>query len=287
MPDFTICDLCQTPGHLETASDINKIASNLRQFQDQKFTVWRCKNCHSLHSKESVDLEFYYRHYITLPNGYALACAYQNRLNCLIKQGLTPEKTLLDFGCNQGFFVNFLMQAGYEKVTGYDAYIPAFSDPRPLASQYDFVISYDVIEHIDSPKACLEKLVSCLKPGGVLVLGTPDASGITLSDRDRTSLHQPYHRHILSKQALLNLGNQYGLELIQYSNRSFYDTWIPGVNSRAIAYYIQKTGNLLDVVTEPPRFFTILTSPLLIFYVFLGYLFPPSNQMTIFFTKKS
>lgn len=285
MQHSTACNICQSPGCLDSSTEIAEISSNVRFFKNEKFTVWRCCNCQSLHSKEAIDLDFYYSHYVTLPNRFSLSLAYQNRLKFLQKHGLNPGKTLLDFGCNQGFFVNFLKQAGYQNATGYDPYISSFSDPSLLTEKYDFVVSYDVIEHAESPIDFFEELLGYLKPGGIMVLVTPDASVIELSDADLTSLHQPYHRHILSKQALLGLGEQHELHLAEYSNRSFYDTLIPGINLRAITYYIQKTGNLLDVVIEPIRFIAILTSPLLIFYIFLGYFFHASNQITAVFKK--
>lgn len=285
MQHFTICNVCQSPGSLDSSTEIAKISSNVRFFKHERFTVWRCSNCQSLHSKEAIDLDFYYKHYVTLPNGFALSIAYQNRLKLLQKHGFDLEKRLLDFGCNQGFFVDFLKQSGYQNATGYDPYISSVSDPRLLTEKYDFVVSYDVIEHAESPRDFFEELLGCLKPGGIMVLGTPDASATELSDADLTSLHQPYHRHILSKQALLSLGEQHELHLAEYSNRSFYDTLIPGINFRAITYYIQKTGNLFDVVVEPLRFLTIFTSPLLIFYIFLGYFFRISNQITAVFKK--
>jgi hypothetical protein len=64
MSDFQLCNVCQHPGTFDNTLDVKQIPSNLRKFKEQKFTVWRCSSCHSLHSKESVDLNYYYENYI-------------------------------------------------------------------------------------------------------------------------------------------------------------------------------------------------------------------------------
>lgn len=283
MLESITCNLCQFPGNFETATDIASISSNLRRFQDQKFTVWRCENCHSLHSKEAVDLNKYYEYYIKLPMNYFTHIAYGNRLKLLKQHGFSKQGSILDFGCGQGLFLSFLKKHGYKNVAGYDPYHVEFSNPETLNKKYDFVVAYDVIEHVENPKNCFYQLIKTLTQRGVLVIGTPDAEGIENSENSLTSLHQPYHRHILSKKVLLDLGRQYDLNVELILNRSFYDTFYPGVNWRALSYYIERTGGFLDTVSEPPKISTILVSPGLLFYALAGYFLPGSDCMTVVF----
>jgi 2-polyprenyl-3-methyl-5-hydroxy-6-metoxy-1,4-benzoquinol methylase len=287
MAEYKICNLCHSPGTFDTATDVVRVMSNLRRLQDQVFTVWRCSNCYSLHSKEEIDLNYYYRNYIKLPDNYFTYIAYQNRLNLLAKHGFTKEKSLLDFGCGQGLFITFLKKKGYENVAGYDPYLLDFSYSDTLNRKYDFIVSYDVIEHVENPKKCFQQLVEKLNRDGVLTIGTPNAEGIDNSRHDLTNLHQPYHRHILSKKALLNLGLKNKLKVERVLDRSFYDTPFPGVNWRAFKYYIKQTGGFLEIVEEAPKIFTILFSPKLLFYAFAGYFFSSPDCMTIVFRQYS
>ncbi|WP_429139232.1 class I SAM-dependent methyltransferase [Aeromonas allosaccharophila] len=76
----------------------------------------------------------------------------------------------LDFGCGPGpALVAMGREAGYQ-MAGYDKFFANF--PELLTRQYDFITSTEVIEHIAEPRAALEQLWACLKPGGVLVLQT-------------------------------------------------------------------------------------------------------------------
>ena len=287
MSDFQLCNVCQQPGTFDNALEVKQIPSNIRKFKDQKFTVWRCSSCRCLHSKELVDLNYYYENYVIGKEdlNYFFRCVYNNRLRLLRKCGLKKDSKLLDYGCNQGLFLSFLNQLGYENVFGYDPYVSKYSDQKVLSKKYDFITTYDVIEHVDEPRDFLTQLVSCLEKGGLLILGTPNADEIKLSDPGSPELHQPYHRHILSEKALINLASSQGLEVVEFSKRAYWDTLYPMLNTRLLWTYIYQTENVIDVLQEPLRLKMLLTSPLLIFYSFAGYFCRMPGSMTVVFRK--
>ena len=278
MADTTTCTLCNPAQPIERALEVRQIHSNVRKFEHETFTVWRCPQCHSLHSKEAVNLDEYYAHY-PLQNHRMDAvtrAAYQNRLQSMRRFGLGPDQKVLDYGCGQGVFVEFLREQGYS-AQGYDAYVPAYADQNVLNSGYPAITAYDVIEHVDDPRAWLRQIAGYLCSGGLLVLGTPAADQIDLSDQETyiSELHQPYHRHILSESALLDLAQEAGLSLIKVEHRYYFDTMYPCVNARFGKAYLRRMGNVMDVLLEKPRPGMIFKSPHLLFYAFFGYFFPP------------
>jgi 2-polyprenyl-3-methyl-5-hydroxy-6-metoxy-1,4-benzoquinol methylase len=289
MFDLRACNVCDSPGTFENATEIRQVCSNVREFKEQKFTVWRCSNCRSLHSKEKIDLSYYYSHY---PLGkqklnYFTYGAYRNRLRLLVKHGLKKGHKILDFGCNKGLFLSFLQQLGYQNTFGYDTYVAGYSDKRVFKKKYHIITSQDVIEHVDEPCEFFDQLVDCLEKGGLLAIGTPNADKIDLSKPEAflMELHQPYHRHILSEEALLKLGLCRGLEVVGLYKRRYNDTFYPGINTRFSWTYAHYAGNVLDVLFEKPRVMLVLTSPLLLFYAFTGNFFPPPGNMTVFFRR--
>lgn len=295
MSDFTVCNVCEEPGIFKNSTEVNQIYCNVRRLKKDKFTVWRCSSCNSLHCKEEVDLDYYYKHYPVhhvlreqeLPSttSYIARPALYNRLQLLHKQGFKKEHKLLDYGCGNGLFISFLQKMGYKNVFGYDPYSPKYSSKEVLGEKYDVITSQDVIEHIDVPAELLKQFVGSLKEGGLLVVGTPNANEINLlaPKDDSTVLHQPYHRHILSEKALLNLGLNQGLNVVDVYKRCYVDTLYPFVNSRFFYSYIRRAGDVIDVIFDEPRLDLILASPLLLFYAFTGYFFPHRGNMMIFF----
>ncbi|HDZ8914729.1 TPA: class I SAM-dependent methyltransferase [Aeromonas hydrophila] len=87
-----------------------------------------------------------------------------------VQRRLPPPASGLDFGCGPGpALIAMGREAGY-LMAGYDKFYA--DEPELLAQQYDFITSTEVIEHIATPRAVLERLWGCLKPGGLLVLQT-------------------------------------------------------------------------------------------------------------------
>ncbi|WDL83632.1 class I SAM-dependent methyltransferase [Aeromonas bestiarum] len=88
---------------------------------------------------------------------------------------LPPPASGLDFGCGPGpALIAMGREAGYQ-MAGYDKF---YTDlPELLTRQYDFITSTEVIEHIAAPRAVLDGLWACLKPGGILVLQTQRVLG--------------------------------------------------------------------------------------------------------------
>ncbi|RQM63769.1 class I SAM-dependent methyltransferase [Aeromonas hydrophila] len=92
-----------------------------------------------------------------------------------VQRRLPPPASGLDFGCGPGpALIAMGREAGYQ-MAGYDKFYA--DEPELLAQQYDFITSTEVIEHIATPRAVLEKLWGCLKPGGLLVLQTQRVLG--------------------------------------------------------------------------------------------------------------
>jgi SAM-dependent methyltransferase len=283
------CNLCGDPGTLagaaEAGAEVGAVPCNVREFTTDLFTLWRCTGCGSLHCAEDADLDRYYAHYPlkTQKLSFNDRIGYRNRLRLLQAQGLSASAHILDYGCGAGLFVEFLREQGMENAAGYDPFVPEYADRRRLEEQYDAVVSYDVIEHSVDPRAFLRSLVNLVKPGGLVVIGTPNAQNVSVRRKGDPSLHVPYHRHILSERALLALGQEVGCEPAQVYERSFYDSLYPTVNSRFMWRYIQKTGGLLDAAVEPPRTGLVLRSPDLLFFAFFGYFFPRGDNVIVSF----
>lgn len=282
------CNVCNKSGSYEAAIDVALIPSNIRKFNTHVFTVWRCKFCNSLHSKEVVDLEKYYEHYplkshvLNLPT----RLSYRNRLAQLKKHGIRKHHTLLDYGCGTGLFVKYMREKGFLNSFGFDPFVDEYSDPSLLQSQYDIVTAQDVIEHAPNPMLLLNELSSLSKDNGLVVIGTPRADTISLTAKHfAPELHQPYHRHILSRKALLDMASKINLHPIGSYNRFYFDTPFPIINTRFMWHYININGGIFDVMVEPPKFWQLFTNPSLLWDACTGYFFPPKTNMMFTFKK--
>ena len=95
----------------------------------------------------------------------------------------------LDFGAGTGQLTRRLTRSGrFRSVTGADLYARAvdlppeirwiegdLNEPLPQsASTFDTVIAAEVIEHLENPRAVCRELFRLLRPGGQVLLSTPN-----------------------------------------------------------------------------------------------------------------
>jgi 2-polyprenyl-3-methyl-5-hydroxy-6-metoxy-1,4-benzoquinol methylase len=97
--------------------------------------------------------------------------------------------SLLDVGCGEGFFLFNASKAGYiargielsqnaaeyaKKEFGLDIEARAFEELQLSENQFDVVTLWTVLEHVSQPLTILKKVHRILKPGGLLVVSTPN-----------------------------------------------------------------------------------------------------------------
>jgi SAM-dependent methyltransferase len=252
-----------------------RVRCNVRRFRQQTFSVWRCSGCRSLHCQPVENLGSYYEGYPIRQQSldYFSRAWYRIVLQRLRDAGLRPEHRLLDFGCNRGLFLRYLLEQGQRHCVGYDPYVDEYKSADVLERKYDFVVSLDVIEHDPSPREFLSRLASLLEPAGRLCVETPNADGIDLDDSEEYlhALHVPYHVHILSRQGLINMAAELRLSPVATYRRWYMDSWQPGTARRLFESLLKYGDNDIDSGYEPPRIGLFFKHPSLFVHLLLGY----------------
>lgn len=116
----------------------------------------------------------------------------------------------LDFGSGPGPTLSVMLEeVGFEVAT----YDPFFAnDPSVFEQPYDFVTATEVFEHLFRPKLELERLLSILKPNGILGIMTK----LVIDQTKFANWHyknDPTHVIFFSNQTLIWVANQYHLTL--------------------------------------------------------------------------
>jgi 2-polyprenyl-3-methyl-5-hydroxy-6-metoxy-1,4-benzoquinol methylase len=284
-PACVICGQSAESALTETC----EVTSNVRAFTTERFRLWRCGGCRSIHARDEVDLAHYYSRYpfFDLPMDWRLRFAYKEQLRRLEAAGIKHHHRILDYGCGSGAFLRYLAECGYADAVGFDGYNPLFSHEDVLRAEYDCVLSQDVLEHVAEPQALLDRFHRLTKPGGLIAIGTPNASAIDLTRAEeyRHALHAPYHRHIFSKPALLAVGAPRGWSFVQYYATQYANTPVPVLNSPFYLFFMRTQDDTLDCLLEqPPQLGPVLAQlPAALFWGMCGsYRAEETDVMVIF-----
>jgi SAM-dependent methyltransferase len=140
-----------------------------------------------------------------------------------------PGGRALDVGCGLGWLLSAL-GGKWEKhgieVSAYAAekarrYAKIFTGPMldypEAAGTFDLIVMHHVIEHMTDPAANIKRVRELLKPGGSLVLGTPDFdSGCARRfGRNFRLLNDPTHVSLFSSDSMHRFLRDHGFSIIQ------------------------------------------------------------------------
>lgn len=290
--DCSICDYRVDPND---QSAFFTFPCSIRSLMDEKFKVWRCPDCQTIHCLDVVDLNYYYSKYPfdEAKLVWPLRIFYGNLLRQLTKHGFSQQHSFLDYGCGvHGLFVEYLRERGFTNAYGYDPYAPedGLGDRDTIKNrQFDYISTQDVIEHVEDPNAFLEDLDRLAAPGGYILVGTPDAANIDIKRPDVADhcylVHAPYHLHIYTREILETLGRKQGWEVVDFYDRKYDDTPWFCLNNRAVNAYMSVFDGSFDVLAEPLRLGKAFTSVKFLFWAIFGYWFSLHAGMGVLFRK--
>lgn len=187
-------------------------------WNERRFTRWM--------SRESIDA---YERRLRTPQGDmrkgASLTAHALRIERLtrtIRGGQAPR--VLDFGCGYGSFLAMCSLYGFDAV-GVDRstarrennrYGQVFAEIEDVAQLAPFhaLTLFEVLEHLDEPRPVLQRLAGLLAPGGVLVLETPDCTGVRGIDSrsDYEKIHPLEHINGFTPTTLREFAARLGFE---------------------------------------------------------------------------
>lgn len=95
---------------------------------------------------------------------------FLEKLELPMLERVTPESQGLDFGSGPGPLLKLMFEEQGHTMSIFDTFYAP--DPSVFDRQYDFISSSEVVEHLHHPMGELDRLWSCLKPGGFLGIMT-------------------------------------------------------------------------------------------------------------------
>ncbi|MBV9599688.1 MAG: class I SAM-dependent methyltransferase [Chloroflexi bacterium] len=135
---------------------------------------------------------------------------------------LVPKGRVLDVGCGSGVFLDAMRRRGWvvaglephkssayqlRTTRGLDVTDATLDQVSSEWGPFDAVSLLDVLEHLSDPRRALRKVWHLLRPGGVLVLATPNVDSLEhgFFGASWYALQPPDHLWLFSARSLMNL----------------------------------------------------------------------------------
>lgn len=148
-----------------------------------------------------------------------------------------PVGKLLDVGCGGGRFLNRMKKRGWavegtdfdEQATrkvssryGIQTHVGDLAQCALAADSFDVITMSQTIEHLYDPLATLHESLRILKPGGLLVMTTPNALSLGASEFGAfwRGWEAPRHLHLFSVDSLQRLTQRAGFNVTEASTYS-------------------------------------------------------------------
>lgn len=190
----------------------------------QPIRLHRCANCGFQQFMPPVDgSAAFYKAITTTEGGYYTKDRWEFRqaLAAIRRHG---GRTVLDVGCGSGEFLRMVQAQGGHDCYGYDfnpdpilaADLAGISIVRELTTEAlpggaDVITAFQVLEHVSDPWSFGQTLRRLLKPGGLLIVTTPDSDGpISFFTNSVTDL-PPHHVTRWNARSMTAFGRKIGV----------------------------------------------------------------------------
>lgn len=242
IPEFTRCEICN-------ASDWTKIHAG--PIRDGKFgnlidnaVVARCGTCSVARLAEAYckDEGFYesgdYRDLVNIDHEIETYYREHDHLQIFSLQSAWPlglrGRKIVDVGCGAGSFLDHVTPLAASTIAieptdhfrkhletrNYTVYPYARDAHAEHAGTADMVTSFQVIEHVAKPREFLEDMRALLRPGGSVVITTPNQNDILLDmlpDAFPAFFYRTVHRWYFDALSLAECARRAGFEQIETS----------------------------------------------------------------------
>ncbi len=155
---------------------------------------------------------------------------YNSRLS-LIESLYSGKGNLLDIGCGAGFFLNCAKERGWNchGLEILPEYIKFAQENFALenlrlesldeslsydANTFDVITLWDLIEHLRNPLDCLKRIHHVMKPGGLLVMWTPNVKNAVFLKENWIGYETLQHFYFFSRDSLNQMLEKAGFKIV-------------------------------------------------------------------------
>lgn len=117
---------------------------------------------------------------------------------------------------------NYLLKAKKRKIPNADFYQVNLNDSLNIQKQYDLVVCFETLEHIENTKIFSQTLSKIIAPNGYLIISVPNPKFEELDENGK--IIYKFHKHIFKKQHVIDLFCKLNFKLLDITGQSLCNT---------------------------------------------------------------
>jgi SAM-dependent methyltransferase len=229
--------------------------------------LWRCPQCAFVSGYPAgvQSSEQRYAHYYSKSEPPPPIARYAEWLGDI--ESVTGRGRLLEVGAGSGALVRTAIARGWSvdatevsasglarlRESGARVHEGDLTSAAHPPGAFDAIVSLEVLEHVPQPAVLLEEMARVLRAGGVLLLTTPNLTGLTgLYFKERWRVVHPEHLGYFTPATLRRALSRAGFGKVRVRTRSLDVTSWHGTRNEAAAFDPHAAARLRDRVQQSP-----------------------------------
>ena len=201
--------------------------------------------------------------------------AYEHWHRYAFTLGLAKGRRVLDVACGEGYGSALLAQVAQD-VVGVDLSDEAITHARSRyaapnlrfersdataldafdAAQFDLIVSFETLEHVQLQERMLDGFARLLAPDGLLLISTPDKRTYT----DLSGQTNPHHVHELYRDEFEALLRPRYAHLRIYAQKLLFQSalWTLDADGGATQSLVQSGAHIANGLSYPPLYYVVV-----------------------------
>ena len=240
-------------------------------FDKDGYDIWKCKKCGTMFvydMPDAFELAKIYasESYYEMPDEHVYRIDKENHRRLKIIKKYKSKGKILDIGCAKGLLLDKFIGSGFDtygielssenvkiclgnKHNVYHGYLEDYVASAPEGG-FDVITCLDVIEHVADPNIFLMTAASLLNADGVIVVSTPNYSGLVakvLKNRD-PFMTPPEHLNYFTLSGMSKLFKSNKLKI---DKRVTFGYLVKDELNRAISKYAPSYFRYIEALIRP------------------------------------
>lgn len=136
--------------------------------------------------------------------------------------------SVLEIGCGKGYFLDKIKDGYFVRATEQNLQAVEVIKQKGIQlddgeTKYDFVVMFQVLEHVKQMKVFLEWVIGKIKDSGHLLIAVPNPDSAYMRDFSQITDLPPHHINRISKETLYYLQDLFQLKVVEYFQEPICD----------------------------------------------------------------